>query len=63
MVVDMDDKVEYEVVTMEGESIYFKDAEEAKECFCDRENNALVLNKVAIEQMEVYCGEESDGNS
>ena len=63
MIVEWDDTVEYEVVTMEGESMYFEDAEEAKAYFYDEENNALILNRVATEEMEMHFKEESNGNS
>ena len=61
MIVEWDDTIEYEVVTMEGESMYFEDVEEAKAYFYDEENNALILNRVATEEMEMK--DTTDGNS
>ena len=61
MIVEWDDTLEYEVVTMEGESIYFEDIEEAKAYFYDEENNALILNKIATEEIEMK--EVPDGNN
>ena len=52
MILEWDDHIEYEVVSNDGDSTYFEDKDEAKKFFNDRENDSLLLNRVATETLE-----------
>ncbi len=51
MTLEYGDHIEYEVVSREGESTYFADEDEAVAFFRDKENDALLLNRVATETL------------
>ncbi len=53
MILDFDDELEYEVVTKDGESVYFDNKDDAREFFDNKENDALVFNRVATETLDV----------
>ncbi len=52
MILEHDDLIEYEVVTKDGESKYFEYRDEAQEFFDNKENDALIFNRVATEAID-----------